>query len=55
MLMGGIDTEKLSAAYTPKYYSDSAGRRGFMWKIRGPIKITVPPAVEDISAEKALM
>ncbi len=42
-----------SLAWEPKYNSDSAGRRRFMWKRR--ITITALPAGEDINAGKAAM
>ena len=32
MHISGIDIKMLSAAWTPKYYSDSSGRRRFMCK-----------------------
>ena len=48
MLISGIDTPKLSAANAPKYHSDSAGRRGFMWILRRLLIKTAPPAVEEL-------
>ena len=35
--------KKLSAANAPKYHSDSAGRRGFMWILRRLLIKTAPP------------
>ena len=43
---GGIDIKMLSAAWTPKYYSDSAGRRRFMCKSIMVIRKENPPAWE---------